>query len=146
LYCLSFVLFLLTLVLSVLRPFSFDHCIVCPSSFFFQYNGQKKKDEGLTIQESKEKGRRTDNTMVKRKRTKDRPYNGQKKKDPSSFFFWPLYCQSFVLFLLTMVLSVLRPFAFDPCIVSPSSFFFWPLYCQSFVYNGQMQKDERQTI
>jgi hypothetical protein len=29
-----------------------------------QYNGQKKKDEGQTIQWSKEKGRRTDNTMV----------------------------------------------------------------------------------
>jgi hypothetical protein len=33
-----------------------------------QYNGQKKKDEGQTTQWSKEKGRRTDNTMVKRKR------------------------------------------------------------------------------
>jgi hypothetical protein len=36
-----------------------------------QYKGQKKKDEGLTIQWSNEKGRRTDNTMVKRKRTKN---------------------------------------------------------------------------
>jgi hypothetical protein len=26
-----------------------------------------------------------------------------------------LYCQSFVLFRLTIVLSVLRPFAFDNC-------------------------------
>jgi hypothetical protein len=33
------------------------------------------------MQWSKEKGRRTDNTRVKRKRTKDRQYNGQKKKD-----------------------------------------------------------------
>jgi hypothetical protein len=30
-----------------------------------QYKGQMKKDEGLIIQLSKEKGRRTDNTMVK---------------------------------------------------------------------------------
>jgi hypothetical protein len=70
LYCLSFVLFLLTIVLSVHRPFSFDHCNVCLSSFFIwptmvkrkrtkdrQYNGQKKKDEGQTIQWSKEDGR-----------------------------------------------------------------------------------------
>jgi hypothetical protein len=31
-----------------------------------------------------------------------------------------LYCQSFVLFHLTIVLSVLRPFSFDHCIVSLS--------------------------
>ena len=49
-----------------------------------------------------------------------------------SFFFWPLYCLSFVLFILTIVLSVLRPFYFNHCIVCPSSFFFWPLYCLSF--------------
>ena len=47
-----------------------------------------KKDEGLTIQWSKEKGRRTDNTMVKRKRTKDRQYNGQKKKDEGQTIQW----------------------------------------------------------
>jgi hypothetical protein len=47
-----------------------------------------KKDEGLTIQWSKEKGRRTDNTMVKRKRTKDRQYNGQKKKDEGLTIQW----------------------------------------------------------
>jgi hypothetical protein len=46
-----------------------------------QYNGQKKKDKGQTIQWSKEKRRKTDNTMVKRKRTKDRQYNGQMQKD-----------------------------------------------------------------
>jgi hypothetical protein len=40
-----------------------------------------KKDKGQTIQWSKEKVRRTDNTMVKRKRTKDRQYKGQTKKD-----------------------------------------------------------------
>ena len=42
---------------------------------------RRKLIERLTIQWSKEKGRRTDNTRVKRKRTKDRQYNGQKKKD-----------------------------------------------------------------
>jgi hypothetical protein len=61
--------------LSVLRPFSFDHCI-------------KKKDEEQIIQWSKEKGRRTNNTMVKRKRTKDRQYNGQKKKDEGQTIQW----------------------------------------------------------
>ena len=35
LYCLSFSSFLLTIVLSVLLFFSFDHCIVCPSLLFF---------------------------------------------------------------------------------------------------------------
>jgi hypothetical protein len=41
-----------------------------------QYNGQQKK--GQTIQWSKEK--RTDNTMIKRKK-KDRQNNDQKKKE-----------------------------------------------------------------
>jgi hypothetical protein len=64
LYYLSFCLFLLAIVLSVLS-FSFGHCIICPS------NGQKKKT-GQIIQWPKEKDRRTDNTMAKRKRQKDR--------------------------------------------------------------------------
>ena len=50
-----------------------------------------------------------------------------------SFLFWPFHCLSFVLFILTIVLSVLRPFYFNYCIVCPSSFLFWPLYCLSFV-------------
>jgi hypothetical protein len=37
-----------------------------------KYNGQKKKTEGQIIQWPKEKDRRTDNTMAKRKRQKDR--------------------------------------------------------------------------
>jgi hypothetical protein len=37
-----------------------------------QHNGQKKKTEGQTTQWPKEKDRRTDNTMAKRKRQKDR--------------------------------------------------------------------------
>jgi hypothetical protein len=36
-----------------------------------QHNGQKKKTEGQIIQWPKEKDRRTDNTMAKRKRTKE---------------------------------------------------------------------------
>jgi hypothetical protein len=47
-----------------------------------------QKDERQTIQWSKEKRRRTDNTMVKRKRTKDRQYNGQKKKDEGQTIQW----------------------------------------------------------
>ena len=53
-----------------------------------QYKGQKKKDEGQTIQWSKEKGRRIDNTMVKRKKTKDRQYNGQLQKDERQTIQW----------------------------------------------------------
>ena len=49
---------------------------------------RRKLIERLTIQWSKEKGRRTDNTMVKRKRTKDRQYNGQKKKDEGQTIQW----------------------------------------------------------
>jgi hypothetical protein len=37
-----------------------------------QHNGQKKKTEGQITQWPKEKDRRTDNTMAKRKRQKDR--------------------------------------------------------------------------
>jgi hypothetical protein len=53
-----------------------------------QHNGQKKKDEGQTTQWSKEKGRRTDNTMVKIKRTKDRQHNGKNKKDEGQTIQW----------------------------------------------------------
>jgi hypothetical protein len=80
-----------------------------------QYKGKKKKDERLTIQGSKEKGRRTDNTRVKRKRTKDRQYNGQKKKDERQTIQWPKEKGQ---------RTVLRPFSFDHCIVCPLSFFF----------------------
>ena len=45
-----------------------------------QHNGQKKKTEEQTTQWPKEKDRRTDNTMSKRKRQKNRQHNGQKKK------------------------------------------------------------------
>ena len=48
------------------------------------------------------------------------------------FFFWPLCCLSFCLFLLAIVSSVLLSFSFGHCIFCPSVFFFWPLYYLSF--------------
>jgi hypothetical protein len=47
-----------------------------------------QKEERQTIQWSKEKGRRKDNTRDKRKRTKDRQYNGQTKKDEGLTIQW----------------------------------------------------------
>ena len=44
-----------------------------------QYNDQKKKTKGQTIQCPKEKQQRTDHTMTNRKKPKDRQYNDQKK-------------------------------------------------------------------
>jgi magnesium-transporting ATPase (P-type) len=163
--CLSFVLFIVVIVLSVLRPFYCGHGIVCPSSFslwwwyclsfvlfivvialsvlrpfYWQCNDHNEKDEGQTIPWPQLKGRRTDNTMTTIKRTKDRQL-------------------SFVLFNVVMVLSVLHPFYCGHCIVCPSSFLLWSLYCLSFVlfivvialsvlrpiYCGN-KKDEGQTI
>jgi Ca2+/Na+ antiporter len=89
-------------VLSVLLSFSFDHRVVCPSVFFF------KKTEEQTTRWLKEKDRRTDNTMVKRKRQKNRQQDG---------------CLFFCLFLLTIVLSVLLSFSFDHRVVCPSVLF-----------------------
>ena len=48
------------------------------------------------------------------------------------FFFWPLCCLSFCLFLLAIVLSVLLSFSFGHCVVCPSVFCFWPLNYLSF--------------
>jgi hypothetical protein len=149
LHCLSFVLFIVVIVLSVLRPF---HC---------------------------GKGRRTDNTMTTIKRTKDRQCIDHNEKDvgqtiqwpqdtkgvircrksrPSSFLLWSWYCLSFVLFIVVIVLSVLRPFYCGHCIVCPSPFLLWSLHCLSFdtmttikrtkdrQYNDHNKKDEGQTI
>jgi hypothetical protein len=80
---------------------------------------------------------KTDITMVKRKRTKDRQYNGQKKKDEGQTIQWSK--EKGRRTDNTMVKrkrtkdrqyrgqkkkDVLCPFAFDHCIVCPSSFFF----------------------
>jgi hypothetical protein len=107
LYCLSFVSFIVVMVLSVLRPFYCGHCIVCPSS--------NEKDEGRTIQWPQWNGRSTDNTMITIKRTKDIQYNDHNEKDvlrpfycghcivcPSPFSLWSLYCLSFVLFIVVI--------------------------------------------
>jgi hypothetical protein len=117
--CLSFVLFLLAIVLhvrllyffswplycmSVFCTISLAHCIACPArekvqKTDMQYNGQEKKYK-----------RRTCNTMAKRKGAKDRhaiqwprekvqktdmQYNGQEKYVRLLHHFsWPLYCMS----------------------------------------------------
>jgi uncharacterized membrane protein len=52
---------------------------------------------------------------------------------PSSFLLWSLHCLSFVLFIVVIALSVLRPFYCGHCIVCPSSYLLWSLYCLSFV-------------
>ena len=54
-----------------------------------QHNGQRKKTEEQTTQWPKEKDRRTDNTMAKRKRQTNRQHNGQKKKTDEQTTQWP---------------------------------------------------------
>ena len=51
-----------------------------------QHNGQKTEEQ--TTQWPKEKDRRTDNTMTKRKRQKNRQHNGQKKKTEEQTTQW----------------------------------------------------------
>jgi hypothetical protein len=142
LHCLSFVLFIVVIVLSVLRPFYCGHGIVCPSSFSLwwwyclsfvlikrtkdrQYNDHNKKDEGQTIQWPQWKGRRTDNTMSAMKRTKERQYNDHNKKDEGQ----TIQC----FFIVVIVLSVIRHFYCGHCMVCPSSILLWSLHCLSFV-------------
>jgi Flp pilus assembly protein TadB len=103
-----------------------------------QHNGQKKK----TTQWTKEKDRRTDNTMTKRKRQKNRQHTdllsfsfGHCVVCSSVFFFCSLCCLFFCLFLLSIVLSVLLSFSFVHCVVCSSVFF----------VNGQKKKTEEQT-
>jgi hypothetical protein len=164
--CLSFVLIIVVIVLSVLRPFYCGHGIVCRRTDNAmttirrkkdrQYNDQNKKDEGQTMQWPQWKGRRTDNAMTTIKRTKDRQYNDHNKKDEGqkiqwpqwkglalsviSFLLWSLHCLSFVLFIVVIALSVLRPFHCGHCIVCPSSFLFWSLYCLSFFLLTTMKR------
>jgi lipopolysaccharide/colanic/teichoic acid biosynthesis glycosyltransferase len=146
LYCLSFVRFIVVIVLSVLRPFYCGHCIVCTSSLLLwslhglsfvlkdiQYNDHNEKDEGRTIQWPQWNGRSTDNTMITIKRTKDIQYND---------LLWSLYCLSFVLFIVVIVLSVLRPFHCGHCIVCPSTI----KRTKDRQYNDHNKKDEGQTI
>jgi Flp pilus assembly protein TadB len=162
LYRLSFVLFIVVIALSVHRPFycgqgrrTDNTMTTIKRTKDRQYNDHNKKDEGQTIQWPQWKGRRTDNTMTTIKRTKNRQCHG-----PSSFLLWSLYCLSFVLFIVVIVLSVLRPFYCGHCIVCPSSFLLWSLHCLFFVLfivviawsvlrrqcNDHNKKDEGQTI
>jgi hypothetical protein len=146
-YCLSFVLFIVVMVLYVIRPFYCGHCLVCPSSFFLRSLHCLSfvlfiVVIALSIPWPQLKGRRTDNTMTTINRTKDRQCNDHNKKDegqghcivcPSSYLLWSLYCLFFVLLIVVMVLSVLRPFHCGHCIVCPSSFLLWSLHCLSIV-------------
>jgi hypothetical protein len=62
--------------------------IICKSKNR-QHNGQKKKTEEQTTEWPKEKDRRTNNRMAKRKRQKNRQHNGQKKKTEEQITQWP---------------------------------------------------------
>ena len=54
-----------------------------------QYNDQKKKTKGQTMQWPKETHQRPDNTMTKRKTPKDRKYNDQRKRTNGQTIQWP---------------------------------------------------------
>jgi hypothetical protein len=75
--------------------------------------------------------------MVIRKGTKDKQYSsfscGHCIVYPLFLFLWPLYCLSFVPFLMAIVLFILCSFSYDHCIVYPLFLFLWPLYCLSLV-------------
>jgi preprotein translocase subunit SecE len=105
----------------------FDKRLLITSfGIFKKHNGQKKRREGQTIKWSKEKKRRTDNTMVKRKEEKDRQYNGQKKRREGQTIQWSKEKKRRTdnTMVLTIVLFVLLFFSFDHCIVCPSLLFF----------------------
>jgi hypothetical protein len=107
----------LAIVFSVLLSFSFGHCIICPSVFFFwPWHYLSFCLFLLAIVLS----------------VLPSFYFGHCIICPSVFFFWPFYYLSFCLFILTIVLSVLLSFSFGHCIICPSFFFFWPLYYLSF--------------
>jgi hypothetical protein len=66
--------FLLVMVLLVLLSFSFGHCVACPSVLLKKRGRRtsntmpkRKGTEGQATQWSKENDRRTGNTMTKRK-------------------------------------------------------------------------------
>jgi cation transport ATPase len=65
--------------------------------------------------------------MTTIKRTKDRQYNDHNKKDEGQTSL------SFVLYIVVIALSVLRPFYCGHCMVCPSSILLWSLHCLSFV-------------
>jgi hypothetical protein len=85
-------------VLFVCLSFSFGHCVACPSGLFFWslccfsfcpfilvivllvLLPFSLRTEGQATQWTKEKDRRTSNTMTKRKGQKDKQHNDQKKR------------------------------------------------------------------
>jgi Flp pilus assembly protein TadB len=113
--------------------FSFGHCVVCPFVFFLF---------AIVLSVLLSfffKGKRTDNTMAKRKKTKgqttqwpkekrqkDRQHNGQKKKDNRTDNAMAKRKKQKDRQRLSFCL-----FSFRHCVVCPFAFFFWPLRCLS---------------
>jgi hypothetical protein len=102
-----------------------------------QHHGQKNMD------------RRTNNTMVKRKRTE-----GQTTQWPFllvivllvrlSPFFCPLCCLFFCSFSFGHCVAFhFVPFLFGHCVVCPSFLFFWSLCCLSLMTKRKGQKDKQ---
>jgi hypothetical protein len=140
-YCLSFVSFPLSMILSVFCQFSFGHVIVfllsvflwpCYCLSFFGFHLAMIMSvfwQRQTISWPKGNWQKPDNIMTKGKLTKDRQYNGQReteKTDNIMDSLCPWYCLSFVSFPLGMLLSVFCQFSFGHVIVCLFSFSFWP--------------------
>jgi hypothetical protein len=150
LYCLSFVLFIVVIALSVLRPFYCGHCIVCPLSILlWSLHGLSfvlftdhamttiKRTKDRQYNDHNKKGQRTDNTKTTIKRTKDRQYhdhneitkdrqcNDHNKKDEGQKI--QIVCPSFFLLWYLYCLSFVL-FYCGHCIVCPSSFLLWSLH------------------
>jgi hypothetical protein len=85
------------------------------------------------------------NTMAIRKGTKDKHY-GHCIVYPLFLFLWPLYCLSFVPFLMTIVLFILCSFSCGHCIVYPSFLFSEQNNSSSTSMEKGKFDDEEQTI
>jgi hypothetical protein len=74
-------------------PFSFGHCVTCPSVLFFgQYVTCPSVlywTEGQATKWPKEKDRRTNNPMAKEKGQKDKQHNAQQKRTEGQATQWP---------------------------------------------------------
>jgi heme exporter protein D len=117
LHCLSFVLFIVVIALSVLQK------------------GRRTDNAMTTMKRTKD--RQCNDHNKKDEVSVLRPfYCGHCMVCPSSFSLWLLYCLSFVLFIVVIALSVLRPFHCGHCIV----------WTQDRQYNDHNKKDEEQTM
>jgi hypothetical protein len=148
-YCLSYVSFPLSTILSVFFQLPFGHDIVCLLSVSQdrQYHGQREADKRQTISWPKENGQKTHNIMAKGKLT----------KTDNNMVSFPLamlvsvFCQiPFVhdivclfSFPLSIILSVFSQFPFGHDI-------FWLLAKGKLKkdrnHHGQRETDKRQTI